>query len=459
VWDGAYYLTLDNESERTGFGAELFSVGPEYSTQMRIRPGDQSLSYNPRYLYQQVKNSTTFFNLIDDNDDYDARVETVLRGTLREPDRAVFPAQDANNDGVPDINRNLNELPDYLEPFLMYDVDPSEFDWGLDLNNNGEIDIREDDLDPDLPYDRDLHGAHLFAMAAPIEGLWLTLGGMDARQIAGGGQTRTAYGRFSCSGVQLPIGALRLESELKRVRDDVDDDILRWSSALQRDVGQATQELIRLQRFYFEPEYASDPLEYRNSLVGRAYLDLVYDRTAGLRLGLKTKVEQNRQFSLQESGGVRQPSDRIDLLTVVGKADYTWEWGRLEATPQVKYRLLRRTRRVLERPEADERTLMPILRARLRLTDRTELKAGAQGLPFLEYRVDDRADRRNSFRQRTYLFIVSNSSEYAGYHLSTNIGINMEKQTFTDPFRVYENTDYTAAFVRVLLGFAESTLY
>jgi hypothetical protein len=64
------------------------------------------------------------------------------------------------------------------------------------------------------------------------------------------------------------------------------------------------------------------------------------------------------------------------------------------------------------RPEADERTVMPIVRLQYRLTDRTQLKAGAQGFPFLHYRVSDHADRRNSFQQHTYVAEVANLSRY-----------------------------------------------
>ena len=63
---------------------------------------------------------------------------------------AVFRDQDENNDGIPDTNRNFNSIPDWNEPFLMYESDPNEYVYGLDRNHNDEPDRREDDHDPRL---------------------------------------------------------------------------------------------------------------------------------------------------------------------------------------------------------------------------------------------------------------------------------------------------------------------
>ena len=64
-------------------------------------------------------------------------------------------------------------FPDFEEPFLLYFSDPQEFVYGIDLNNNGVIDERENDNKPDYPYDRDRKGLHGF-VALPA---WQGLGG------------------------------------------------------------------------------------------------------------------------------------------------------------------------------------------------------------------------------------------------------------------------------------------
>ena len=63
----------------------------------------------------------------------------------------VFLSQDGNNDGIPDTNRNFNRIPDWNEPFLMYESDPNEYVYGLDRNNNDEPDRRETTRPPTIP--------------------------------------------------------------------------------------------------------------------------------------------------------------------------------------------------------------------------------------------------------------------------------------------------------------------
>ena len=55
-------------------------------------------------------------------------------------DIAVFPGLDENNDFVSDFNQNQNSRPAFSEPFLRYAVDPPEFLFGMDMNNNTLID-------------------------------------------------------------------------------------------------------------------------------------------------------------------------------------------------------------------------------------------------------------------------------------------------------------------------------
>ena len=152
----AGYVQLERETARYGFGGELFSIGPMFNQRLTMKPGEVGLGGGFPYL----KNKTTFFSLLEDNDDGDANPEGKIRGSPPR-DVAVFPGQDVDNDGIPDTNRNLNGLPDFLEPFLLYEVDPDEYVYGLDFNNNDVVDEREDDRKEDLPYDRDLRGLRL----------------------------------------------------------------------------------------------------------------------------------------------------------------------------------------------------------------------------------------------------------------------------------------------------------
>ena len=156
----AAYLTVRKEGERFGFAGELFSIGPDYNTALRTFHSDVGS------VGGGLKNNTGVWTMGDDNDDDDRYPDRMYTNTVsgvntrgQDPD-GVFPGKDEDGDGIPDNNRNSNELPDYFEPFLMYDVDPDEYDYGPDLNQNHVIDTREDDRKPDYPYDADLKGGH-----------------------------------------------------------------------------------------------------------------------------------------------------------------------------------------------------------------------------------------------------------------------------------------------------------
>ena len=109
----------------------------------------------------------------------------------------VWVNQDTDNDGAPDTNRNLNRLPDYEEPFLMFDVEPNSYVYGLDRNNNDEPDPREDDAEVDYPYEYDERGYHLFGQWKLTQHWSAAAGRYDINEIAGSGHNRSTYGQVS----------------------------------------------------------------------------------------------------------------------------------------------------------------------------------------------------------------------------------------------------------------------
>ena len=97
---------------------------------------------------------------------------------------------------MPDHNRNYNGTPDHVEPFLMYDADPQDYDYGADLNHNDFIDARENDWEADYPYDPDLRGLHLYGQYRLVPDLTWTLGALQAEQIAGSSPSKVRYTRL-----------------------------------------------------------------------------------------------------------------------------------------------------------------------------------------------------------------------------------------------------------------------
>ena len=107
----------------------------------------------------------------------------------------------------------------------MFDSDPPEFVYGIDLNNNDVPDFRENDDKPDYPYPRDQKGRHLFLRFNRIGvlGDHLTLGYYLNRQIAGGGRARSLYLRYESTYDKAQVGQVKINYDLKKVEDDIQD--------------------------------------------------------------------------------------------------------------------------------------------------------------------------------------------------------------------------------------------
>ena len=449
--DRAGYVQFERETARFAFGGELFSIGPMFNQRLTAKPGDVQLGGNRPFL----KNKTTFFSLLDDNDDQDNNPESKIPGVA--PDLSVFPGQDADNDGIPDTNRNLNNLPDYLEPFLLYQADPDEYVYGLDFNNNDVVDEREDDQKEDLPYDRDLRGGHGYVRWQPWTGTGATLGWLQSHQIAGGGRNDQRYVRIQYSGERPGVGEWLIEDELKRVWDDVPDDVFSWTASPEPvDILFTTT---KSGRFEYRPTFVTDPLNYRNSLVNRLYVSGILRWLPGWRITTRMKLEHNRQHGGRLGDGSEQAKDRIRSLAWVQQADYTWRIGALTLQPALKGLWLKRTRQRAGRALVHTHTVVPIVMARYELSPATELKAGFQGVPGWWFEETDLAEPRDSFERQTLMVVLSNMSDYSGYRISANLGIMQDKKVFKDEFRFLESYDTTSIFVRVFLGYAQSVLY
>ena len=169
---GAYYLTAQWRRGMLESGGEVFSIDEQYNS-----------------------------GFVEDNDD-DDRYPDIGHGHRPvifytspdyDPD-GVFPGKDEDSDGIPDTNRNGNTIPDYLEPFLRFDVEPDQFVYGRDWNNNGIVDLREDDLRPDYPYEVDQHGTHVYGRLHLPHGFGLSAGRLDAEGITSGARNESLYG-------------------------------------------------------------------------------------------------------------------------------------------------------------------------------------------------------------------------------------------------------------------------
>ncbi len=456
IEDKAYYLSVEKDSRYVAFGGEYFHIGPGYNTVLRTyepraHQGAVGVENDPTWDF---RNNTWYWHLVEDNDDRDRYPEIGRRNqqplfTAPGDIDGVFPGRDENHNGLVDTNENNNLIPDYDEPFLMYGVEPDEFVYGPDMNNNDIIDDRENDDKLDYPYDEDSHGYHVFVRFNPIKGIGVTLGKSDWGQIAGGERTSFGYGRVSFRKENIELGGLFVENELKVVQDGIRDDYYTQKETVIR----IMVEEISRPTWAFEPTLLKDPLNYRDSIVNRLYVETKFRGIRSLNVINSLKYELNYQRRRLFEDGTYQKRDVIRSLAMVNKLDYTWNIGRFKLTPQMKFLLLRRQRDNMDIPLDYEWSSIPIIRAEYWLTDRTVVRAGVQGFPGFSYRFIDYANFSNSFRMRTAMMLLTNKYSYFGYDANITLGLSYENKRYDDVSRRFDNFNVYRVFVNAFLGF------
>lgn len=447
---GAFFANVKKRQGPVSVGGEYFRISPRYSTVLSAEdPTYRSYTdllespYRVFPNFPERYNNTIELSTVDDNDDRDRYPDFHFLEEFSDTD-GIFPGLDRDQDGRPDTNENGNSSPDYLEPFLLYDSDPPEYDYGDDLNNNGVIDHREDDLEPDYPYDVDRQGFHLFAEVEPVRSLQLALGHYDSEEIWRGGRNRVSYAKLDLRRSYYPHGAVQVANTLKRVRDDIADDTPQFSPLVSNGVpfevrGSASGASDRV--------LVEDELAMRDSWVNTVYADATWFRVEGLTLNGRLKYTANHQ-----GASALQPEDVTREVAWVLRGDYRWELGRLEVSPRIKLMGYRRSdREDLARP-VGEAFFYPMVLADYQLTPRTRLSAGAQGFPFLCSRYWDTENGEVDYTGEDYIAAVTNSTTYNGYHLSLNMGYHLKRIRYERRRRQGEDLDRALIFIRLIMG-------
>ena len=477
----AFFVNASHWLSRGRIGGEYFRIGPSFRTEIRNYLSEAGLGNTN---LQHMTNKTIYWDLVEDNDDgdrfpdkragnlagfpNDASPRRDNRGSNRDDDDldGVTLGQDADNDGFPDVNRNGDLVPDFEEPFLMYEVEPNKYVYGLDRNNNNEPDLREDDSDPDYPYDLDQKGFHLFGQVDLSRHWSLAVGHYDVEQIAGAGRNRSTYSLLTYRRLGRNwLPQLLFENNLRRVRDDIPDEYLALdviparsfvftARGLRAERGGGLADT-RVGPPIFGTRFVPDLVEYQDSFVNEMYLEARVMAVPGLNLHQKMRWRLNWQQGGQLRPGIFQLERRVDLWTWVSRIDYPLQLGRATVIPQYKYMLFRLHDQERDRGIEFETRSIPILRVEYPFLRRTVLRAGFQGIGPLPYRSKDRLAGRKSFEQRTAFLTVTNRSKYFGYDLVTVVGLNRDRRTFDDPAQELNEFDVWSFLVRGLIGFTE----
>ena len=426
----AYYLTLERPVGAWRLGLELFEVPATFSTDFTY--------------WRQDINQFDVFHMVEDNDDRDQwadswehwepldpryTLQSVGRPTpeadrnlVPSPNEAigfgVFPGLDEDGDGTPDTNVNDNGLPDYLEPFLMYHVEPEDFVFGDDFNNNGIIDVRENDNRPDYPYELDSGGPHTFVGYRPSPALDVTAGWYGIEQTAGGGENRTSYLRLHLNRKLSSAGHLELNYLGRRVRDDI------ASSTYEFKIDPRVLE-------NFSIQVRPDPLEMRNSLVNTLFARYRLRPVSTLRLETILRYEQNNQLEEIEQAQTIQEERTLRGWRAVAKADYLRKWRSFALMPMVKFTTARETASDGAEALIQDYTIFPILRLDYQASPRTVVRAGVQGLPLLfKHRFRSEPAPADDFDAEHFIFTVQTRDNYIGYDTSFLMGYKASRFDF-----------------------------
>ncbi len=447
----AYFIQAHRKFRQFTLGGEWYSLGGTYKTDLNVYRGN-----DPRDLYTPKKNLVVPYQLVDDNDDMDPwpdifeqnisdLVQENMRGEVGR-NGGVFPGLDEDKDGTPDVNRNFNSIPDYLEPFILYETDPDIFVMGDDFNNNGVIDERENDPNPDYIYRPDSKGYHFFGMFLPrlrgLNNLKIQSGYYYLEEVLGPGTAGLAYCKLDYPIKILGLGELQFKTFQKRVRDQVQDhyfvyDFLNGSYTFTEDV-----------------------LNMQNSFLQTYFVGSKINRFKNLTIYNNLKLDLNHLLGGPDINDNNQGARNILFVGFVSKADYRIDWNQFTILPMVKNMWWKW---LMTKPDQDlawNNLFVPILRVDYKLTERTKLRTGFQGLPGLPEIYNNYLDQDPlqegypSYRGSTYLFMISNQSKYGGFDLVINLGLQKTLLTQSDD----NQSDFDKYFIRVYASSGEGGL-
>ena len=455
---------------------EAFGMDAEYSTTMRFLDSAGRVNYadtpqaNSRYLY----------DFVDDNDDNDRKNDQQRifddgrtpdeRNSIRViegyADEAVFPGLDENHDFISDFNQNNtrvrpNHVPDYAEPFLRYSVDRPEYLFGLDMNNNGWGDRFENDNEPDYPYKRDRRGFNVYGGAWIVPGAKLTAGHQRVRRPSTGETNVSSYALFAFERSYSGVGELTIYNMLKRVEDDIADDLFQWLHGRFRDAGMTP---------------IPDPLGLPNTWVNK--LSLAFERRGhvGVNSGNKLIYEvlrQREQLTADRTG--RKISQHTRRLGLINKLDWLYPLSNgIQLRPRIKHELFLDDTpfntewllndRVFERKEWAG---MASLRLDIPVLSHSTVIVGLEQVIFRDFAQQEVAfaddpvaglnpgDPTGDFNELSLALQLTNATSYVGYRLMSTIGMRVDRRKI-DSFDRKDRTETSAlSYLTVYAGLRE----
>ena len=407
----AYYVTAQRSTYPWTVFGEVFRIDADYSTTAFITDP------NGNVYYDAITQNT--YEFVDDNDDQDELPDWTRRyfgptANTRnargvKTDNAVFPGLDEDNNDISDFNRNYNQLPDYIEPFLRYQIDPPEFLFGLDMNNNTVIDRFEDDDEADYPYKKGHRGYNLYGGVEVFPGSQLMVGRSTEDLLMTAREASSSYLLYTLR-KELPERDLSIWfiANPRKVKDDIPDPVLLW---------------VDRPGTLGESRLVPDDLIAHDAFINTTYLEINYDRY----LPFNTKVKH--EYYNQLNSGDDDLRDRR-FLGLVNKAEYPVQLNQWGLYPRWKQLF----QSVVPAPEDEIKTrnLTEIFSfmAERSLTTSIRLTGGVEYEIFNNLRTKPDpvpAGWVNDSNTWTLAGQVANASAYLGYELTTNVGVQWRR--------------------------------
>ena len=447
-------------------GGEIFRMDPNYSGGYDSRRGG-TVFFTDKGGSSGTEAFTQEFPLMEDNDDDDEYVDDSFNDQGRFQffvpsgnysggrTGGVFPGLDADGDLSPDNDRDRNGVPDWTEPFLLFDSDPASFTYGIDFNNNGQPDFRENDDHPDYPIRKDQEGYHGFLTLLDLAPVGRTsLGYYRMSEIAGAGEARALYARTESSWLHHSGLAVEFNDDVKLVEDDVRDNVYEWVTG-------DTSSFANVYSVINPPP--ADPLVMRKSIVNTAFLKLSYRPSSafGVRTDVLHFVNRQREIGEDTEGGFDPDLDETDVLvqeantfselSLISRAEYRVFWHKLEFWTGLKYGL-QEGRRGRAWEKTSTRFFAPIFKTSYEIMDGINLQWGMSGFPLLPMRLTDNEDETRSYEERKMvLMLIGRSDNYEGSNVSISVGLELHRKDYEEAGRELDFDSY-ATFVEIVVG-------
>ncbi len=424
-----------NATRRTGryfsYG-EAFSMDQDYATRGYITDRNDFVDYE-----NQRQN---WFEYIDDNDDQDQSVDWPRFGSGGGGDNAVFPGLDENGDLISDFNENNNLTPDYEEPFLRHYIDPPDFLFGVDMNNNTVVDRFENDEVADYPYKKGHRGYNLYSGAEVYPGVNVTFGRNREWLIAGEERAKTSFLLVSAEQDMARTGRLQVFYMLKFVKDNIPDNLLQWV--------QRPGSVGGLQPF-------DDPQITQNTMVNQGFVGYRYTRS-NLTFTNKLRVDHFKQ----RGGKDENPFDDSVFIGVINKADYPFPIrGNITLIPRWKSMWRRLTQPRPAQLEINELSEIFSLSAVFPVLTKSRIEVGVEAIIFRNaVKIPDPLPPEyiDDFVGKVFTAQYTNRVQYQGYSITSNVGFQVNDINFGN----LEDLDVsnTIAFIELFAGIEEERL-